>query len=171
MPQGSVSVPLWCGVTQSSVSVSLWCGVTHGSVSVSVVVWSYTGFRKCYNVVWSDTGLCKCSTVVWSDTGLCKCSTVVWRDTGSVLGFIIFTMYTAPINRILQRNGVSYHTYVDDIQIYVSFYPNTESDKERFMGRLVTLIREIRHWILLHRLKLNDGKTELNTFHLQTRQH
>ena len=42
---------------------------------------------------------------------------------GSVLGPIKFTMFTAPINRILQRHGASYHTYADDIQLYVSFKP------------------------------------------------
>ena len=43
---------------------------------------------------------------------------------GSVLGTILFTMCTAPINRILQRHGISYHTYADDIQIYLSFNPS-----------------------------------------------
>ena len=36
---------------------------------------------------------------------------------------------------------MSYLTYAEDIQIYVSFNPNTESDKERYMGRLVTCIK------------------------------
>ena len=80
---------------------------------------------------------------------------------GSVFGPILFTMYAAPINRIHQRHGVSYHTYADDMHIYVSFNPNIESDKERSMRRLVTCIRYIRKWMLLHRLKLNDGKTDV----------
>ena len=69
---------------------------------------------------------------------------------GSVLGPTLFTMYTAPINRILQRHMVL-ATTGDDIPIYVSFNPNTESDKERSMRHLVTCIREIRKWTLLHR--------------------
>ena len=49
---------------------------------------------------------------------------------GSVLGPILFTMYTAPMNRILQGHGVSYHTYADDIYIYVLLNLNIESDKK-----------------------------------------
>ena len=48
---------------------------------------------------------------------------VTW---GSVLGPILFTMYTALINRILQRHGASYHTCADDIQICASFNPNID---------------------------------------------
>ncbi len=37
---------------------------------------------------------------------------------GSVLGLILFTMYTAPMSRIFQKHGVGYHTYADDIQMF-----------------------------------------------------
>ena len=93
MPQGSVSVPLWCGVTRGSASVPLWCGVTQGSVSVPLWCGVTQGFV---------------SVPLWCG---------VPQD--SVLVSIIFTMYTAPTNCILQRHGVSYHTYAEDIQICV----------------------------------------------------
>ena len=41
---------------------------------------------------------------------------------GSVLGPILFTLYTCPLGQIC-ANQVQYHLYVDDQQIYLSFKP------------------------------------------------
>ena len=41
---------------------------------------------------------------------------------GSVLGPILFTLYTCPLGHIC-ANQVQYHLYVDDQQIYLSFKP------------------------------------------------
>ena len=38
---------------------------------------------------------------------------------GSVLGPILFSMYTSPIADIFWKNGLKYHCYADDTQIYV----------------------------------------------------
>ena len=83
---------------------------------------------------------------------------------GSVLGPIIFTMYTAPMSHIFKTHGVGYHTYADDIQIYVSFNPIIHGDEEQSITRLTACLAELRQWMLLHHLKLNDGKTEVIRF-------
>ena len=61
---------------------------------------------------------------------------------GSLQGPIRFTMYTAPMSRIFQKHGVGYHTYADDIQIYVSFNPITHGNKEQSMTRLTACLAE-----------------------------
>ena len=41
---------------------------------------------------------------------------------GSVLGPILFTLYTCPLSEICAKH-VLYHLYADDQQIYLSFKP------------------------------------------------
>ena len=40
---------------------------------------------------------------------------------GSVLGPMLYLIYTTPIGSILRRHNVGYHLYADDTQVYLSF--------------------------------------------------
>ena len=75
-----------------------------------------------------------------------------------------FTMYTAPTSRIFQKHGVGCTTHADDIQIYVSFNPIIHGDQEQSLTRLTACLAELRQWMVLHRLKINDDKTEVIRF-------
>ena len=45
---------------------------------------------------------------------------------GSVLGPLVFTMYTRPLGIIAQRYGVKYHLYADNTQLYIYMDPDNE---------------------------------------------
>ena len=83
---------------------------------------------------------------------------------GSVLGLILFTLYTCPLGRICRKHSIGYHLYADDQQIYLSFKPRITGSQEQCIKRLEDCIAEIRQWMTLNLLKLNDNKTEFILF-------
>lgn len=82
-----------------------------------------------------------------------------WRSAGLRAGALTFSLYTAPISEIADRHGVNLHLYADDTQIYLCFQVR-EDDLLRELSRLEGCIAEIRSWMILNKLMLNDAKTE-----------
>ena len=65
---------------------------------------------------------------------------------GSVLGPIMFSMYTAPLADIIKRHGLYSHRYADDTRLYIHFKPgDVSSEKQAFqcMERCVTNIKKL----------------------------
>ena len=79
---------------------------------------------------------------------------------GSVLGPILFTIYTVPIGDIYRRHQVAFHLYTDDTQIYLSFRPSIPSSKHECIAKIEKCIDEIGIWMTQNLLKLNNNKTE-----------
>jgi len=76
---------------------------------------------------------------------------------GSTIGPFGFKIYTKALTSIAKKYNINIHLYADDTQLYTSFDPkNSKSAKENLEG----CIDEIRHWMELNYLKLNDSKTE-----------
>ena len=55
---------------------------------------------------------------------------------GSVLGPVLFTTYTIPIDVICKRQGVKYPIYADDTQLYITFDLSIHGDREHAPDKL-----------------------------------
>ena len=75
---------------------------------------------------------------------------------GSVLGPILFTLYTSSLATLLEAHNVAYHFCADNTQIYIRI-DSIEDVKEK----LSSLIHDIKIWMNGRKLKVNDGKTEI----------
>ena len=75
---------------------------------------------------------------------------------GSVLGPVLFTVYTGTLAFLLEAHGVSYHFFADDTQLYIKI-----EDTDEAKHRLSSLLSDLKIWMARRKLKLNDGKTEI----------
>ena len=76
---------------------------------------------------------------------------------GSVLGPLLFVLYTADLEKISKRFGVEAHFYADDSQTYVFSTPDTCKSAD---SRLLTCLDEMTAWLQANRLCLNPSKSQ-----------
>jgi hypothetical protein len=76
---------------------------------------------------------------------------------GSVLGPLLFTLYTTPISYLLTDLDMSFHLYADDTQLYISFSPG---DHPTTLSRLSATLDSLHAWLSSNRLVVNPSKTE-----------
>ena len=75
---------------------------------------------------------------------------------GSVLGPILYSMYTAPLCDILSAQNIDFHMYADDTQLYIPI-GNDNSN----VYRLEKCITDLKNFMTTNKLKLNGEKAEI----------
>jgi len=77
---------------------------------------------------------------------------------GSVLGPLLFIVYTADLAAIAEKHDISLHAFADDMQLYLHC---RRTDRASAGARLEQCITDVGRWMCANRLKLNADKTEL----------
>ena len=78
---------------------------------------------------------------------------------GSVLGPLLFTLYTTPLAALLQSSGLLHHMCADDTQLYISF---SAKDSTLALSHLTTTLESVHAWLTRNRLALNPSNTEIS---------
>ena len=117
-------------------------------------------------------GLCGTVLIKWFESYLCnrtqfvninesyssKHVLSVGVPQGSVLGPVLYLMYTSPVSDVIESYNINYHLYADDSQLYVAFKTN---DASLVKNRIESCVGDICRWMNRNDLKLNEHKTEV----------
>ena len=79
---------------------------------------------------------------------------------GSCLGPLLFTIYSSDLFSILESHLPTAHAYADDTQLYLSFSPSVGTGEVDAVTAIENCIQDIRQWMCVRKLMLNDDKTE-----------
>ena len=81
---------------------------------------------------------------------------------GSCAGPVVFLGYLTTLYDIIREHlpDVQVGGYADDHQLYLSYKPGDTTSEKSAVDKLTACIKDVRSWMLSHRLKINDTKTE-----------
>ena len=81
---------------------------------------------------------------------------------GSVLGPLLFSLYTSPLSTLIGKHkGVKFHFYTDDSQLYVHL---SHMNASAAFDKLNRCLQDVKEWMSASKLKLNPDKTEFILF-------
>ena len=80
---------------------------------------------------------------------------------GSCLGPILFLLYTSRLFKPMEKHQPDMQGYENDTQLYLSLRPSSFKEMDHALSALCAAIAEVCAWVISHKLKFNDTKTEL----------
>ena len=81
---------------------------------------------------------------------------------GSILGPLMFSLYTTPLSKIIRLHPhIKFHFYVDDTQLYIHL---SHENASAALAKLNACLHDVQRWMSLSKLKLNPDKTEFIVF-------
>ena len=69
-------------------------------------------------------------------------------------------MYASGLFNVMGPHLSEAVAFADDSQLYVSFQANENANETAAITAMQNCIDDVRKWMLINKLKLNDGKTE-----------
>jgi len=97
-------------------------------------------------------------------SALTSCSVRVPQ--GSVLGLLLFSIYTSPIYTIAQTHHIERQQYADDTQLYVAMSPTSYSND---VNSLQQCLASLHVWFCENRMALNPSKSVATIFGMSQR--
>ena len=76
---------------------------------------------------------------------------------GSVPGPILYSLYISPLGDIVRHDGLEFHLYADDTQLYFAFRPIT-AEQQPSLARIEARVSHVDSWLVRNKLKINTGK-------------
>ena len=106
--------------------------------------------------IWFSSYLQRHQSVKIKDTFSDKVTLSYGVPQGSVIGPVLFTLYTTPLSTIIDTFDINHHLYADDTQIYM---PLLVSNAKESLEKLQHCLMGVSAWMTGSKLKLNPSKT------------
>ena len=104
----------------------------------------------------------RCQTIKVGST-LSELSKLIYGvPQGSVLGPLLFSLFTTPLSKIIRLHlHIKFHFYVDNTQLYIHL---SHKNASAAFAKLNACLHDVQRWMSRSKLKLNPEKTEFIVF-------